>query len=118
MEIKGFYLVVPSVVSAGEEFVLKGKVLTEPYTVGWKCFKGKPPGLEGVYNLSPRGIAYMDNVMKEWGGTISIEGGAGYEGPSEYSISEPSSSCKGDRRAFFRISGISFSTPGVKFIKH
>lgn len=117
MEIKGFYLVAPSIASTGEEIVLKGKVLTEPYTVGWKCYAGKPPGFEGIYNLSPRGIAYMDNVIKDWQGTVSIDGGAGYEGSAEHSISKPSSHYKGDNRVFFKIPGIRFSAPGVKFIK-
>jgi len=116
MEIKGFCLAAPSVVSAGEEIVLKGKVLTEPCTVDWSCY-ARPPGLVGIYNRSPRGIAYMDNVMKDWEGIISVDGGTGYDGPTRQSIQKAASAGSRSSRAFFRIPGIKFSTPGVKFIK-
>ncbi len=116
-DIKGFYLVSPSTVKVNETFDLKIKVLTKPYKVGWHCTWKLPFSLESIYNLSPRGINYMDNVIKGWKGKIILKGDEGYRGPNEFSFENVKGPYENDDRAIAKIESIKFSTPGVKFIK-
>ena len=66
MELIDFYIVAPSIVKLSEKFRLRFKLLTTPYKVGQKCYTGRPPKLESMHNFSPRGIHYVDNVLKGW----------------------------------------------------
>ncbi|NOZ20395.1 MAG: CehA/McbA family metallohydrolase [Planctomycetes bacterium] len=117
MEITGFFVAAPSTVNVGEEFSIGVKVLCTPYFVGAKCnWRHRAPCVAGPYNLSPRGITYMDNVPPDWRGTIRIEGDGGYAGPTELSFENVSGLYEDDNRPITRIHGLKFSRPGTKFI--
>lgn len=113
--LTGFFLCAPSTLAVGVEFSLGVKLLTEPYYVGEGCYI-QIPALKGRFNLSPRGIRFMDNVLPEFDGRILIEGGNGYEGPRRFSFRGASGVNPGDTRPIVRIKGLRFATPGVKFI--
>ncbi|MCD6407742.1 DUF3604 domain-containing protein, partial [bacterium] len=112
MELIDFYIVAPSTVKVGEKFKIRFKLLTHPYKVEWRCYTGKPPKFESIYNLSPRGIHYMDNVLKGWNKKIVVE-----VEKEEIEFDNFKGVFSNDERCFGEIEGISFSTPGVKFIK-
>jgi hypothetical protein len=116
MQLTGLSVVAPSTVSVGGTFSLAVKVLTEPYFTGAACFQPLP-GVVGRYNASPRGIRYMDNVLPEFGGSVRLSGGDGYEGPATFSFSGVRDPYAGDRRPIARIGGLRFTTPGVRFIR-
>jgi hypothetical protein len=59
--LTGIRVVAPSTVTVGDVFGLRLKGLTEPYRVPPTCFVGYPR-LAGPFNLSPRGICYLDNA--------------------------------------------------------
>ena len=106
--VTGIYLVAPSTVAVGETFSLGIKLLTEPYFARFACPYHSRPAPDGRFNLSPRGIKYMDNVPAEWQGAVLLDGGEGYDGPETISFDEG--------RPIRRIEGLSFSAPGTKFI--
>lgn len=114
-ECTGIWAVVPSTVKVGETFWAGVKVLTEPYVVGAACYS---PFLsvQGRYNVSPRGITYMDNVPRSWTGTIQIEGGNAYEGPTRVSFKHGQGPYPNDHRPIRRIGPITFTEPGVHFV--
>jgi hypothetical protein len=85
MKIAGIYSIAPSLVSAGEQFALKFKILTEPYAVGSACWI-KVPSLKGPFNFSPRGITYLDNVYDGDIGEIEIEFEQPYNGENYFCI--------------------------------
>jgi len=111
VKVKGFYTSAPSILSVGEEFTLKFKVLTEPHPVGWGCYV-KPPTLNGLFNLSPRGIKYLDNVYDGDIEDVVIE----IEG-RKIKFSNYSGVFFGDKRRFGRVQGLRFNEPGIKFIR-
>jgi len=113
--ITGIYLVAPSTVAVGEPFSLGIKMLTEPYAAPWRCKSYDHLSVGGPFNLSPRGIAYLDNVPREWRGTVAIDG-HGYAGPKVFSFGEGSGPHPNDARPIRRIEGLSFRTPGTKFL--
>jgi len=116
MEPTGIMLTAPSRVRTGEEFAIGLKLLCEPHEAPWRCY-GRVPGVPGPYNLSPRGIHYMDNVPPEWTGTIELDGGDGYAGPDRFEFApEHAGPYHGDHRPIARIEGVRFDTPGVKWI--
>ena len=116
MTITGIRVVAPSMVQVNEEFSLGVKVLCEPYPVGAACYE-RLPAVIGRFNQSPRGIMYMDNVPKEWRGTVGIDGGDGYSGPTSFSFATGAGPYGDDPRPIRRIPGIRFTTPGIKFIR-
>lgn len=111
----GFLVVAPSTLMVNEEFSLGLKVLCPPYAVGAACFRPSP-GVVGRYNLSPRGIAYMDNTPTAWAGKVVLQGDAGYQGPGEYDFGGHAGPYEGDTRPIVRLAGLRFVTPGVKRI--
>jgi len=116
-DVTGLFLAAPSRVRTGEEFALGVKVLCEPYEAPAVCF-GPMPAVGGRYNRSPRGITYMDNVPAAWEGVLELDGGDGYRGPSSFAFTpEHAGPYRNDHRPIARIQGISFSTPGIKFIE-
>jgi len=112
MNKKGFYIVAPSILKVEEEFILKFKVLTEPYFVEWKCWNGKSPTFTGVYNESPRGIHYIDNVYSGQIQDVIVEIES-----RKIKFNKFHGVFKNDERKFGKISGLKFETPGIKFIK-
>ena len=116
MQRSPFLLAAPSTVQVGETFSLGVKVLAEPRYVGSACYR-PVPGVQGPYNVSPRGIRYMDNVPAQWEGTVELVGGEGYEGPREFSFAGVAGPYVDDRRPITRIAGLRFSSPGTKYVE-
>ena len=112
--ITGFLVVAPSCVGVNEQFSLKIKALTTPYHVGWGCYRNIPR-LVGPFNLSPRGIAYMDNVPPDWKRRVIIES-EDYEGPDEFIFDGKQGVFSGDGRPIGQIEGLRFTSPGAKFV--
>ncbi len=115
LKITGVEVVAPSLVEVGEEFSIGVKVLTDPFFAKGQCY-GPSPAVDGRFNLSPRGITYMDNVPPEWRGELVLEGGLGYAGPGTYSFADTTGPYPGDKRPIARISGLNYSTGGSKVI--
>ncbi len=115
-DITGICLAAPSTVAAGEPFSLGIKMLTEPYAAPWRCKYYSHLSVAGPFNLSPRGITYLDNVPCEWRGAVLIDGGGGYAGPDAFSFADGSGPYPNDARPIRRIEGLSFATPGTKFL--
>jgi len=109
------HVAAPSVVRVGETFGIGIKMLTRPYYADAACF-GPMPSVAGRYNLSPRGIRYMDNVPPEWRGTIEITGGEGYQGPASVVFDGKPGLYGRDPRPIRRVDGLRFATPGLKFL--
>jgi len=116
VDLTGFLLAAPSTVEVNETFSLGFKALCEPYHVGGACYGGTGPLLKSRYNLSPRGISYMDNAVPEGKGRVQIEGGDGYDGPSEIRLEDLTGPCYGDQRPITRLPDFRYTEPGVKFI--
>ena len=115
MTLTGFFVAAPSRVAVGEEFSLGVKGLTKPYPVGWACYRPVPQ-LASTYNLSPRGIAYLDNSPRGWRGRVSLAGGSGYAGPRAFNFVDCEGAFPGDDRPIARVSGLRFEKPGVRFV--
>jgi len=115
MQLTGFLVVAPSTVTVGETFQLGLKALCKPYFVGSACYRVIPQ-LVGRYNVSPRGITYMDNVPPDWKGRVELRGEAGYDGPTELVFDGKQGTFPGDKRPIYRVQGLRFTEPGLKFI--
>jgi hypothetical protein len=113
--LTGIFAAAPSVVRVGEPFRIGVKLLTEPYEAPSTAYT-PIPGMAGRYNLSPRGITYMDNVVPEWVGTVAIDGGEGYTGPTSIAFEERPKRYGHDRRPIRRVEGLRFETPGLRFL--
>jgi hypothetical protein len=111
--ISGLWVVAPSTVAVGEEFSLRIKALTEPYRAPVQCYR-KFPRLASPFNLSPRGIHYLDNAAERWEGVLEIEGP---RGPAEIDCADLAGTFPGDDRAIGEIEGFSFGEEGVQFIR-
>ncbi len=109
------FLTAPSTIEVGESFSIGVKILVCPYRVGSDSYRAIP-STKGRYNLSARGITYLDNVPVNWQETVEIEGGNGYQGPQRYSFKEGTGPYLADRRPIRRIGGMRFISPGSKFI--
>ncbi|MFB3902360.1 MAG: CehA/McbA family metallohydrolase [Acidobacteriota bacterium] len=112
----GLLLVAPSIVTVSEEFSVGVKVLTEPFEAKRNCFTRHYPTVSSSTNVSPRGLAYMDNVPPKWQGTLRISGDPGYAGPPEVSFGEGGGPYPHDPRPIKRVGQCRFDTPGVHFI--
>lgn len=108
----GIMLVAPSTLASGEEFTLGVKVLREPYFVGTACTK-RYPNLRSGFNISPRGIAYMDNAAQRWEGTLSVSGPDDLSGPRSIDIAGLPGAFSGDDRAIGRIGPFSLKDAGT-----
>ena len=115
-QIAAFHIVAPSTVEVNEEFAIGIKALTEPYFVGTRAFVAVPQ-VEGPYNLSPRGITYMDNVPKQWNGTVRISSEGGYRGPDGLSFKSRPGPYANDHRPITRLPGLRFSQAGIKRVE-
>jgi hypothetical protein len=111
-QVTGFTVVAPSTVTTGEEFALKIKALREPYQVPAKAFAGYPR-LQGPFNVSPRGIHYMDNAAARWSGALQLEGA---DGPAEIELDQLAGTFPGDERAIGEVEGFAVRKAGVHFI--
>jgi hypothetical protein len=107
-------VVAPSCVGVNEPFSLKIKALTTPYRVDWRCY-AMIPRLAGPFNLSPRGIAYMDNVPPDWTGRVVIEA-EDYEGAPELVFNGKQGAFSGDKRPIGHIEECRFTSAGTKFV--
>ncbi len=108
-------LVAPSTVAAGEQFTLGVKVLTEPYVAASACTRTYP-NLHSPFNVSPRGIVYMDNAAVRWDGSLTIDGPDDLSGPRRISVASLPGGFADDNRAIGRIGPFSFANPGTRTI--
>lgn len=108
----------PSTVSIHESFRIGIRLLTEPYFTKWIPHWNRTRAtVDGPFNESPRGTHYMDNVLREFDGTVVISGSNGFQGPSSYSFSEGAGPYQYDKRPVRRLEGFEFKTPGIKYIR-
>ena len=113
------HCVVPSRLGVNELFALKVRVLGHPYPVpcegNWNTHK---PGLRGPYNLNvARDIAFMDNCLPAWQGTLRVDGGAGLCGPDAIHFDgERQGVFPGDTRPIGVFPGFRWTTPGFHFL--
>lgn len=114
-KLAGMHLVAPSVLGIGEPFSLRVRLLTEPF-LAKAVWYGKTPSVNSRFNASPRGTRYMENVPPRWEGSVTIDGGKGYSGPESFPFAGGPGPYPGDKRPIRTIEGMSFSTPGTKFI--
>ena len=114
--ITGMLIVAPSTVGASEPFEVGAKMLTKPYAVGADCWVSGSPRLRSPFNVSSRGLQYMDNVPPEWRGAVRVDGGEGYDGPAAFSFAEGSGPCVEDARPIRRFGPVRFTAPGVHFL--
>ena len=108
--ITGLSVVAPSVVGVSEAFSIGIKVLCAPR----KCAinRGADP-LGSIFNLSYRGIHFLDNVPVGWMGALEVSASEGYDGPHrlDFAVTE------GDKhRPVGRFENLKFTSPGFKFI--
>src|SRR5690606_29116071 len=116
--VTGIRVVAPSIVELNEEFELGVSVLTEPYFASTKPnWHDKNAAVAGPFNVSPRGIRYMQNVLPEWSGKLVIEGDLGYDGPSNFDFAFGEGPNENDKRPIRRIGRINFTSSGVKYIR-
>jgi len=113
--LTGFLVTAPSRVGAGEEFALSVKGLAEPRFVGTSCSR-ICPSLGSPYNLSPRGINYMDNCPQDWQGSVTLSGGRGFRGPTTFSFAGQPGVYPNDKRPIARIDGLRFEESGVHVV--
>ncbi|MCM8759722.1 MAG: CehA/McbA family metallohydrolase, partial [Candidatus Omnitrophica bacterium] len=107
----GFYIIAPSIVEPDEKFEIRFKILSEPYFVGSGCWIGIP-NLKSPFNLSPRGIKYLDNVYSGNPGEIEVE----IEN-KKIKYFDYHGVYKNDKRKFGTISDFVFESTGIKFIR-
>ena len=114
--LTGFLAVAPSVLTVGEAFSLRLKCLTDPHYIPTGCYLGYPR-LASPFNLSPRGIHYMDNAATRWDGPIILDGGEALSGPSEIDCASLPGAWKADDRALGAVEDLSFRKPGTYTIR-
>lgn len=114
-DLTGYHVVAPSTLQVGETFSIGLKALTKPFYTNAVCY-GPMPSVNSRYNVSPRGITYMDNVPPQWEGTVTLDGGAAYVGPRSYSFAGGRGPYQDDRRPIRRVPGLSFTKPGTHFL--
>ncbi len=111
MKITGIYAIAPSILEPGEEFILRFKILTQPYPAGWSSWI-RVPSLKSPFNRSPRGIEYLDNVYAGDLDEVEIE----IDG-EKIKFRDFHGVYSKDVRKFGTVSGLKFITSGIKFIK-
>ena len=114
----GITVVAPSVVGVDETFSIKIKVTAEPAYVGTKASWNRPTTtVASPFNLSPRGISYMDDVASVTDGTLDISSESSMTHPCQLDLQTSCAAGKnGDARPIVHAEGFSFSQPGVHFI--
>jgi hypothetical protein len=115
---RGIQIVAPSVVAAGEIFELGVKLTTEPFFVGLAgSYKRPPISVKGPFNLSHRGLNYMDNVPPAWEGRLEVIGEQGLNGPTHIDFAgENQGPYVNDPRPIRRVGGFRFTESGTHFI--
>ncbi|MDP6779856.1 MAG: CehA/McbA family metallohydrolase [Candidatus Latescibacteria bacterium] len=108
--ITGLHVVAPSVIAVGEAFSIGVKVVCAPR----KCAisRGADP-VGSIFNLSYRGIHFMDNVPLGWRGTLDVSASEGHEGPDRLRFAAAEEE---RHRPVGRFGSLKFTSPGFKFI--
>lgn len=120
MDPRSIKCVVPSRVGVGETFPLKIKLLGEVREVPPNCWWGNKhkPNLHSPYNLNTtRGIRFLDDVLPEWQGPLTIDAGDALEGPGDVVFDgENQGVYEKDVRPVKTFDGFSLKRPGFHFI--
>lgn len=108
----------PSTIGVGEPFWIGIRMLTTPFYARWvPVWQRKGLGMNGPFNVSSRGIQFMDNVVPEWGSEVQLAGDEGFEGPASLSFGDGTEASGKPSRGVMRREGFKFTTPGVKYIR-
>src|SRR5690606_866462 len=117
-ELKEIRVTAPSVVGVNEPFTVGIRLLTTPFFTGWgPVWQRFGTTVNGSFNVSSRGIRYMDNVLPRFENSVRIEGDEGFSGISTYSFKEGAGPYHNDKRPIRRLDNFKFTTPGVKYIR-
>jgi hypothetical protein len=122
-EIRGIFVVAPSIVKVGESFDISVKMLTDLFHVPIDCFTLHYPTVSSSTNLSPRftserpGFHYQSDVPASWKGTLKITSDSSYSGPSEFSFKDCPGPYPHDNRPIVKIGPFKFTRAGTHFIK-
>lgn len=111
--------VIPSRLRVGEAFAAKVKVLGAVYEVGCAAQWNTPkPRRKGPFNLNvQRGIRFMDNVLPEWRGRLSVSADGG-QGPGEIVFDGKNQGVfPGDTRPIGTFSGWCWRETGFHFLR-
>jgi len=120
MEPKEIVCVAPSRVQAGEPFSLKVRLLGEvrdvPSLGGHATHK---PGLKGPYNLNvSRQIQFVDNVLEEWSGELTVSADGAYDGPERLVFDgQDQGVYRDDHRPVKKFEGFCLREPGFHFLR-
>ncbi|MCC7525428.1 MAG: CehA/McbA family metallohydrolase [Chitinophagaceae bacterium] len=116
-QLTGIDVFAPSCVGLNEKFRLGIKMKCQPFfangMVRWEREEG---AIDGPFNKSARGTAFMDNVMPEWSGSVTISGDDGLQGSSSFSFLNNRNTPYG-KRGIRRLEDFSFNSPGFKYIR-
>jgi hypothetical protein len=125
-EIRGIFVVAPSIVKVGASFDISIKMLTDIFHVPLTCFTTHYPTVSSSTSFSPRyltegseakkGWHYQSDVPISWKGTLKITSDPYYSGPSEFSLKDCPSPYPHDNRPIGKVGPIKFTRPGTHFI--
>jgi len=122
MKPTGLLAVTPMKVGVNEDISIKVKVLGEVRKIPSMNYRGSSaiikPGLTGPFNLNvERGSNYLDNVLPEWKGRLTVEGGHALDGPGEIEFDgENQGVFPGDSRPIKHCTGWRWTQPGIYWI--
>lgn len=114
--VRGIRITAPSTVAAGQPFAIGVARLTDPYPAPQACY-GPIPSVAGRFNLSPRGIRYLEHVPPSGTGAVALDGGEGWAGPRAVDFSQGAGPYAKDARPIRRMEGCAFSRPGTYVIR-
>lgn len=123
-EIKGIFIVAPSVVNINESFNISVKMLTELFPVRLTCFTRHYPTVSSSTSYSFRHFMekgkefmhYHSDVPDKWEGNLAIVSDKSYSGPSKFSFKGCPGPYPHDKRPIVKIGPMNFSKPGKHFI--
>jgi len=104
----GFLVVAPSVVRIGETFAVRVRALGPPRPAPWGCYRLRPDPV-GPFNLSPRGIRYLDNTAHDWCGKVILHHPE-FDGPDGADFADAGA------RPILTVSGFRCEHPGTVFV--
>lgn len=108
----------PSTIHVNEPFWIGIRLLTKPYFTNWEpSWNRSRATVNGPFNVSSRGIHFMNNVVPHWDNEIEIISDKDLEGITRYSFKEGSGPYENDQRPIRRLEGFRFKEAGIKYIK-
>jgi len=121
-DIKGIFIVAPSVVKVGESFDVSLKMLIDEFHVPLNAFTKHYPTVSSSTSFSLRfsskrpGFHYQSDVPLDWNGTLKITSDPTYSGPSDFSFKDCPGPYPHDNRPIGKVGPIKFTRAGTHFI--